>query len=121
MVDHKEFQRLGVQILGIAAETSFSQKTFAASLGLPYPLLSDSPGSRVARLYSAGWFLKAGTPLPMVPGRKRTIKEDRTVGEQAFFLIDKQGIIRGRWFPGNFEPFPSERMLKIARQIAKNS
>ena len=121
MVDHKKFQKLGVQILGIAAESSFSQKTYAASLGLPYPLLSDNQDARVIRLYSAGWYLKAGTPLPMIPGRKRTIKKDRTVGEQAFFLIDKQGIIRGRWFPGNFEPFPSERMLKIARQIAANS
>jgi peroxiredoxin len=42
--DYHTFQALGVQVLGIAAEHPFSQKPFADSLHLPYPLLSDSPG-----------------------------------------------------------------------------
>ena len=42
-VDYSAFQELGVQVLGIAAEHSFSQIPFADSLHLPYPLLSDYP------------------------------------------------------------------------------
>ena len=37
-VDYSAFQALGVQVLGIAAEHSFSQIPFADSLHLPYPL-----------------------------------------------------------------------------------
>src|SRR4029450_4255109 len=42
-VDYRAFQELGVQVLGIAAEHAFSQRPFADSLDLPYPLLSDHP------------------------------------------------------------------------------
>ncbi len=117
MVDYKAFQKLDVQILGIAPEPSFSQKTFAESLGFPFPLLSDLPDSRVIKLYSAGKWLPAGKKVPMVPGKSLTLKKPRTIGEQSFFLIDKKGILRGRWFPG-VVTFPSDQILKMARRIA---
>ncbi len=118
MVDNKEFQKLDVQVLGIAPEPTFSQKTYAVSLGLPFPLLSDHPNARVTRLYSAGMWLPAGKSLHMVPGKSLTLKKPRTIAEQAYFLIDKKGILRGRWFPG-LVPFPSDQILKMARKIAK--
>ena len=118
MVDYKAFQKLDVQILGIAPEPSFSQKTFAESLGFPFPLLSDLPDSRVTRLYSAGKSLPAGVKLAMVPGKSLTLKKPRTIADQSFFLIDKKGILRGRWLPG-LVPFPSDQILKMARKIAK--
>ncbi len=123
MVDYKKFQGLELQILGIAVETSFSQKTFAASLDLPFPLLSDSPGARVTRLYAAGNFIKAGTDLSgvMLPGKGIRTKNDRIIADQAFFLVDKKGILRGRWLPGNEEAFSSKHILNKARAIAGKS
>ena len=118
MVDNKEFQKLDVQVLGISPDSSFSQKTFAESLGFPFPLLSDLPDSRVIKLYSAGKWLPAGVKLAMVPGKSLTLKKPRTIAEQAYFLIDKKGILRGRWFPG-LVSFPSDQILKMARKIAQ--
>jgi peroxiredoxin len=40
--DYKRFEALGVQNLAVSANATFSQQTFAESLKLPYPLLSDS-------------------------------------------------------------------------------
>jgi peroxiredoxin len=36
-------------MLGISADNPFAQKTFADSLKLPYPLLSDFPDLKVVR------------------------------------------------------------------------
>ena len=41
-----------MQILGISASNAFSQKTFADSLKLPYPLLSDAPDLKVANSFA---------------------------------------------------------------------
>ncbi len=40
-----------MQVLGIGASNPFSQKTYADSLKLPYPLLSDYPDLKVIRQY----------------------------------------------------------------------
>ena len=122
MVDFRKFQDLELQILGIAVESSFSQKTFADSLGLPFPLLSDHPDAKVTRLYAAGMFYKAGTDFTpdMVPGHSLRMKKDRILADQAFFLVDKEGILRGRWLPGEEEAFPSKHILNMARAIAGN-
>ncbi len=121
MVDFDAFKDLDVQILGISVDTSFSQKTFADSLGLPFLLLSDL-GAKVTQMYAAEKFLKAGTDLTpaMLPGRGMRLKKDRTIASQAFFLVDKQGILRGRWLPGK-EHMTSEKILKMARKLAGNS
>ena len=120
MVDAQKFEDLDVQILGISTDRSFSQQTFASSLGLTFPLLSDYPDGKVTQLYTAGKFIKAGTDVTpfMVPGKSLRFKEDRIVGSQAFFLIDRQGILRGRWLPGDREPFSNEKILKLARKIS---
>ncbi len=122
MVEFQKFQDLELQILGIAVETSFSQKTFADSLGLPFPLLSDHPDANVARLYGTADFYKAGTDFTsvMVPGTILVLKKDRILAANSFFLVDKQGILRGRWLPGNEEAISSEHILNMARAIAGN-
>jgi AhpC/TSA family len=51
MADYSKFEALNVQILGISSNIPFSQKTFADSLKLPYPLLSDAPDLKVIRNY----------------------------------------------------------------------
>lgn len=117
MADFQKFKNLDVQILGISNDTTFTQKTFSDSLGLKFPLLSGSPASKVTALYAVGGFWKAGTKLPMVAGRSAALKRDRILADQAFFLVDKQGILRGRWLPGNEEAFPSDKILAMVRQI----
>ena len=91
--DYSKFQELNVQILGIGPNNSFSQKTFADSLKLPYPLLSDFPDLQVIRHYG--------------------------VTRRAFFLVDQQGVVRGRWWGESFDVFPTEELLKTAQAMAQ--
>jgi len=118
MVDHERFKELDVQTLGISVDDTFSQAAFAESLKLPFPLLSDAD-ARVTRLYAADIFVPAGTDLTplMLPGSGIRLAEDRILASQAFFLVDKQGILRGRWLPGR-EHVSSENILNMARRLA---
>lgn len=98
-----------MQVLGIGPNVPFSQKSFATSLELSYPLLSDFPELSTSRNYgvlrkSNEQYAHLGYPL------------------RAFFLIDKEGIIRGRWLPGvkgDDIVVPSESILKVARELSK--
>jgi len=38
--------------------------------------------------------------------------------ERAFFLVDQQGIVRGRWIGEDLAVFSSEVLLKAAGEIA---
>jgi len=49
--DYKRFEALGIQNLAVSANLTFSQQTFAESLKLPFPLLSDFPDRKVIRAY----------------------------------------------------------------------
>lgn len=90
-----------MQILGISSSNSFSQKTFADSLKLPFPLLSDFPALKVVRSY--------GGMNPEVAV---------TIAQRWFFLIDRQGIVRGQWRGEGGEVFPSEPILEAVRAIS---
>lgn len=76
--DYKRFEALGIQILAVSANSTFSQQTFAESLKLPYPLLSDFPDRGVIRAYGV-------------------LNEKLGVAIRTFFLIDPQGKIRKKW------------------------
>jgi peroxiredoxin len=97
---------LNVQILAISTNHPFSQKMFAESLQLPYPLLSDFPDLRVTRQYGG---LSLNATLAQVG-----------IAERAFFLIDTQGVVRQRWLleGGENIVFSSEALLKAAQEIA---
>ena len=69
---------------------------------LPYPLLSDFPDLKVIKSYGG-----------LNPDRQVT------VAQRYFFLIDRQGIVRGKWPAKVDEVFPSEAILKVAREIAE--
>jgi peroxiredoxin len=99
MADYSEFQALNVQILGVSSSSPFAQKTFADSLKLPYPLLSDSPELKVIRSYGV-----------LAPNQKDA--------RRAFFLIDQQSVVREKWLPGDRTVFPSETVLAAVRAIA---
>ena len=96
-VDFSKFQDLNVQILGISGNAPFSQKAFADSLNLPYPLLSDMEQNAATKAYG------------VVDGNK---------WRRSFFLIDKQGIIRGLWRGEDEGVFSNEPLLKAAQEIA---
>ncbi len=82
--DYKRFEALGIQNLGVSANLTFSQQTFAESLKLPYPLLSDFPDRKVMRSYGV-------------------LDEKTMLANRSFFLIDPQGIMRKKWIIENGE------------------
>lgn len=106
MADHDKFDKLNVQVVGIGASNPFSQKTFAASLKLSFPLLSDYPDQKVIQAYGV---------------EKRIGDAKRPVAKGSFFLIDKDGIIRGKWLPPAGEVFPNDALLDAARQLEQRS
>ena len=79
---------------------SFSQQTFAESLGLPFPLLSDFPARNTLRSYGV-------------------LNEKLMVANRSFFLIDPQGIVRKKWMIENpvTTVVYSETVLRDIREI----
>ena len=66
----------------MSANSTFSQQTFAESLKLPYPLLSDFPDRKVIRTYGV-------------------LNDKAMTAIRTFFLIDPQGVIRKKWVLAN--------------------
>ena len=89
-----------MQIVGISANATFSQQTFADSLKLPYPLLSDFQERKVIRSYGV-------------------LNEKLMIANRSFFLIDPQGIIRKKWIieNGSTTTVYSPTLLKDIRDI----
>lgn len=89
-----------MQILAVSANSTFSQQTFAESLKLPYPLLSDYPSRKVIRAYG--------------------VFSEQTMGAiRTFFLIDPQGVIRKKWVLQNpsTDVVYSDTVLKGIREV----
>jgi peroxiredoxin len=88
-----------VQLLAVSANATFSQQTFAESLKLPFPLLSDFPDRKTIRAYGV-------------------LNERMMIANRAFFLIDPQGIIRKKWLieNGATTVVYSETILKGIRE-----
>ena len=100
MADYKRFEALGIQILGASANLTFSQQTFAQSLKLPFPLLSDFPDRKVIRSYGV-------------------LNERSMTAHRSFFLIDPQGIVRKKWIApdGATTIVPSDPLLREIEEI----
>jgi peroxiredoxin len=96
----KSFADLGIQNLGISANLTFSQQTFAESLKLPYPLVSDFPGAKVIRSYGV-------------------FNDEKMVANRSLFLIDPQGIIRKKWIieNGATTVVYSDTLLRDIREV----
>ena len=119
MADVEAFKDIDIAILDISVDETFGQQTFAESLGLPFPLLSDAD-AKVTHLYGAAKSIQGGTDMApfMLPGKAVKVTQDRIIASQAFFLIDKQGVVRGRWLPGDRKPMASDEILQMARSLA---
>ena len=102
MVDSSKFDALHVQLLAISGGNPFSQKMFAASLHLSYPLLSDHPDLTVIQEYGV---------------LKRVVEDKQRVAQGAYFLVDKHGTIRGKWIRPPGDIFPSDELLQAAHEL----
>ena len=89
---------------------------------MPYPLLSD-PVLKTTKAYGVGHLCTRC--LPVRQGSDRQKKDDPSlegsVAKRTFFLIDKQGIVRGKWIGEDLGVFPNEELLKAAEEIAGKS
>ncbi|MBE0647991.1 MAG: peroxiredoxin [Bacteroidales bacterium] len=74
---YEDFKEAGAEVIGISADDVESHKSFAANHRLPFILLSD-PDKMAAKAYGVG------KSMGILPGR-------------VTFIIDKQGIIRGKF------------------------
>jgi thioredoxin-dependent peroxiredoxin len=98
--DYGKFRELNVQILAVSGSSySTSQQAFTDALDLPFPLLSDHPALQAIRSYG----VLHASPI---------------MARRAFFLIDKQGVVRGRRLVDDSAVFASEPILQVAREIA---
>jgi peroxiredoxin len=93
-------------VLGISANAAFSQKTFADSLKLEQPLLSDQPDLKAIRSYGVL--------------QHYVVEPSRLTARRAFFLTDQEGIVRGQWLPEKQTArFPGEPILDRVREITE--
>jgi peroxiredoxin len=100
-----------VQVLGISADHIFSQKALAESLKLPYPLLSDFFDLGVIKRYGVLYGTVGKSDYPQWAGR---------AAKRSYFLIDREGIVRGKWIGEDLALFPSDEILKAARELGRN-
>jgi peroxiredoxin (alkyl hydroperoxide reductase subunit C) len=95
-----------VQVLGIGVDHPFAQKALADSLKLPYPLLSDFFGLNVIKQYGV-----------LYPATGQYAEWAGRAAKRHFFLIDRKGIVRGKWMGEDMAVFSNEEILKAARQL----
>jgi|SRR5919106_3631718 peroxiredoxin len=103
--DQARLAALDAQVLGVSVDSTPTHEAWAKSLGgLSYPLLSDFyPHGEVASRY--GVFRGEEPPRPGVCDR-------------AVFVIDKQGVIRGKWVsPVLSEIPPSEEIFACLERL----
>ena len=106
MADHTKFEDLNVQVLAISGSNPFSQKTFADSLKAPHPFLSDYPNFDVIQKYDILQYV----------GEKK-----QPMAKGSFFLIDKKGVIRGKWMGQANVVLPNGVFLEIAKELEGKS
>lgn len=78
---------------------AFSQKAFADFLQLNFPLLSDYPDGKTAQAYGV-------------------FNPERKLAKRAYFIIDKQGVVRYKKVQAPKEPLvDNETLLAEVKKI----
>ena len=80
---YSEFQKLGVEVVGISRDSIKSHENFKAKFELPFPLLSDQDEI-------------VCNQFDVIKLKKMYGKEVMGV-ERSTFLLDKNGIITNQW------------------------
>ena len=95
--DLNKLNDLDAQVLGISVDSKYSHKEFAEKLNLKFPLLSDF-GREVCRLY--GTLRKEG------------------FSERAYFIIDKNGIVRFKYMmPTPKDKLENEQLIEDLKKL----
>ena len=95
--DLSKLNELNAQVIGISVDSKYCHKQFAEKLGLNFPLLSDF-GREVCKLYG-------------------TLRLEG-FSERAYFIIDKKGIVRFRYFmPTPKEKLENEQLMDALKNI----
>ncbi|HVE51409.1 MAG TPA: redoxin domain-containing protein [Casimicrobiaceae bacterium] len=100
-LDYQKFKELNVQLIGISSENRFALKAFADSVRTPFPLLSD-PYVQAIKTYGV-----------LAPDKVRALR--------AYFLVDKEGILRKQWLlglPGDDIVFASAPIFAAIDEVA---
>ena len=66
---------MGAEVVAISANHTLSQKAFADTLKLNFPLLSDFPNLKTIQDF--------GVLIP-----------ERRLAQRSYFIVDKQGVVR---------------------------
>jgi peroxiredoxin len=100
-----QLNSIGAQVVGISADTPFSNKAFAEKHGLNFPLLSD---------YNREAIKAFGIAFPDLAGLKGL-----TVAKRSVFVLDKQGTVRYAWVSEDPKKEPDYAEVTRAAQALK--
>ncbi len=89
-LEHKRFEELGVQVLGISVDSVPAKEAWAQAIGVrSFPMLADFPGGDVARRYG--------------------LLRPEGFSERAVVVVDREGIVRFvKIYPLREVPRPEE-------------
>jgi glutaredoxin-dependent peroxiredoxin len=106
VADQSKFDALDIQLIAIGSSNPFSQKTFVDSLKATYPFLSDYPDLKVIKQFDILQYVG---------------EEKRPMAKGSVFLVDKQGIIRGKWMGQEGVLLPSDLFLGVVKELEGKS
>jgi peroxiredoxin Q/BCP len=109
-LDLPKFEAANAQVLGVSVDINDANKAWAEKMGVTYPLLSDAR-RQTARAYGV---LRDDPKMlenpQQIPGYLRA--------QRAWFVIDKQGVIRyaKTTEPREWQP-PNDEILKVLSEL----
>lgn len=99
-----QLSSIGAQVVGISADTPFSNKAFAEQNSLTFPILSD---------YNREAIKAFGIAFPDLAGLKGL-----TVAKRSVFVLDKQGVVKYAWVSEDPKKEPDyAEVTKTARSL----
>ena len=102
-----EFEAANAQVVGVSVDFLDAQRAFAEKLGLKYPILSDSR-RQVSRAFGV---LNDDPALAANPARIGGYMR----AKRAWFIIDRQGIIRYAKVEDPRNLAPMEELLAVVK------
>ena len=100
-----QLSSIGAQVVGISADTPFSNKAFVEQNSLTFPILSD---------YNREAIKAFGIAFPDLAGLKGL-----TVAKRSVFVLDKQGVVKYAWVSEDPKKEPDYAEVTKAAQSLK--